>query len=69
MLGRGWQVLLSQALIDIIELGAHYNMISEPHKYTLVFIIIHARVIIIWLAGAVLAMQPGIDYWCLELDQ
>jgi hypothetical protein len=28
-LGRGWQVLLSQALMGIIiELGAHYNMIG-----------------------------------------
>jgi hypothetical protein len=33
-------------------------MVSGPHKYALVLIIIHARVIVIWLAGAVLAVQP-----------
>jgi hypothetical protein len=42
----------------IIELGAHYNMVSGPHQYALVLIIIHARVIVIWLAGAVPATQP-----------
>jgi hypothetical protein len=38
----------------IIELGAHYNMVLRPHKYALVLIIIHTRVIVKWLTRAVL---------------